>query len=175
MEPSQFTFFWDYTSDRADADALIGLLGGFILHCYINVSNSTTELYSHVHFVNGDERLLGQFSTSLTQYVTCASQISSYMCDVRAFNEVGAGPRSAPITLYLGCSSESKTVNRSSKHTHKCQPCPLAPDLYSIPLAPNLYSMYAHFSAFLNWDGPGNKATHDDVIMNIIAWFFVLL
>lgn len=112
MEPSQFTFFWEYSSDLADADALLSLLGGFILHCYNNVSNSTTELHSHVHFVTRDDRLLEQFSLSLTQHVTCASQISSYMCDIRAFNEVGEGPRSTPTFINLGCSSESKTVNK---------------------------------------------------------------
>lgn len=65
-------------------------------------------LYSHVVFVNRDEHLQEQYSLSLTQYVTCVPH-TSYMCDVRAFNEIGEGPKSVPTLVYQGCNRESKT------------------------------------------------------------------
>ena len=107
-EPFQFTFSWEY-STNTDADFL--LLGGFILHC--NISNSTLELYSHIHFVNRGESLPEQYSVPLTPHITCASRISSYTCDVRAFNEIGEGPRSAPTLVNLHCNDESNFNNRS--------------------------------------------------------------
>lgn len=107
-EPFQFTFLWEY-STNSRANAL--LLEGFILHCYNSVSNSTTnELFSHVYFVDQQTSLDEQYSMYLTQYVTCASQIQSYMCDIRAFNEMGEGPRSTPTIIYLPCNQ--------SKHMH---------------------------------------------------------
>ena len=104
VEPFQFTFFWEYSTET-DADYL--LLEGFILHCYNNISNSIKELYSHVYLVNSEESSQEQYSVPLTQHVTCASQISSYMCDVRAFNEIGEGPRSGSTIVYLHCNHES--------------------------------------------------------------------
>ena len=108
-EPFQFTFLWEY-SRNSPTDTI--LLGGFILHCYNNKSGSTIdEILSHTFFVDSDRSLEEQYSVSLTQHVTCVSQIISYMCDVRAFNEMGEGPRSQPTVVLLPCNIEGETFN----------------------------------------------------------------
>lgn len=111
-EPFQLTFSWKYPiSDHTDAP----ILGGFILHCYHNVTNSSTEeLYSHSYFTYQNTAPDEHYTMQLTQYISCDSQISSYMCDIRAFNEKGEGPRSAPTIIYLPCNQGSEMIKAQS-------------------------------------------------------------